>query len=362
MGRGALPVRKTLSRAPAALLALLLVACGSSDYQGPVSDHFDGARFFNPGESFDKSLSDLIRFWWEREPGLWVRDLNPSTREPPPVRVDNGALRVTFINHATVLIQADGVNILTDPIWSERASPVRWAGPRRFVAPGIAFESLPKIDAVLISHDHYDHLDLPTLLRLREHSDPTYVVGLGQGALLRKHGLQRIVELDWWQSWPMPNGCALSAAPSKHWTGRFGAQKNRSLWLSFVIVTGGGPVYFAGDTGYGPHFIQTREKFGAMRYAILPIGAYLPRWLTDYQHMDPTQAVQAHLDLDSAASMGVHFGTFELSDEGQHQPPLDLAKARDRQGLPEAAFRAPEFGAGYHVPPLESSTPRGCRP
>lgn len=340
------------------LLACAAGACADAGHEGAASDHFDGERFFNPGDAFDKNALDLIRYWWESEPGQWSRDLSTPPGPPPPATVAAGALRVTFINHASVLIQADGVNLLTDPIWSQRASPVSWAGPQRYVPPGIAFDDLPEIDAVLISHDHYDHLDLPTLIRLRERFDPVIVVGLGQSALLRRHGLINTVELDWWGGWKMPSGCTLWGAPSRHWTGRLTGGRNRSLWMSYVIETPGGPVYFAGDTGYGPHFAQTRQRYGAMRYALLPIGAYKPRWLTDYQHMDPAQALQAHVDLDAAASLAVHFGTFELSDDGQHEPPRDLAAALAARGMDAAAFHAPEFGGGYDVEPLIPSP--GC--
>lgn len=344
-----------------ALLVTVIAATAVQDaYDGPPSDHFDGERFFNPGLRFDKGFSDLWRYWKERQPGEWTRDLNAPPGARPPPSVDDGGLRATFIGHATVLIQVDGLNLLTDPIWSERASPVSFAGPRRYTPPGVAFEDLPKIDVVLISHDHYDHLDLPTLTRLRDDFDPVFIVGLSQAALLHDAGIARTMELDWRQSWNMPNGCKLWGAPSRHWTGRLATRRNLSLWMSYVIETRGGPVYFAGDTGYGAHFRATRAQFGPMRYAFLPIGAYQPRWLTAYQHMDPAEAVQAHLDLDAAASMGIHFGTFELSDDGQFEPVTDLARARKSKRVDEAAFRAPEFGGGYDVPGLKFHS--GCTP
>ncbi len=213
---------------------------------------------------------------------------------------------------------------------------------------------------MLISHDHYDHLDLPTLRRLRDQFDPVFVVGLGQAQPLHEQGIERTAELDWWQPWGMPNGCRLWGVQAKHWSGRTPLRRNRSLWMSFVIETDGGPVYFAGDTGYGEHFAKARAQFGPMRYALLPIGAYKPRWLTSYQHMDPVEAVQAHLDLGAAASMGVHFGTFELSDDGQFEPVTDLALAREAKGVSQTAFHAPEFGGGYDVPPLVAYP--GCLP
>lgn len=346
------------SRLLLALCVAGLAACAGPRYQGPVSGHFDGRRFHN-ATPFDKGWRDLLRYYRTREPGVWVRDMEIAPGPPPPQRVGPGELRVTVVNHATVLIQADGLNVLTDPIWSERASPVSWAGPRRFVPPGLRFEDLPPIDLVLISHNHFDHMDLPTLRRLEAAHRPLFVAGLGERRFLQRHGLKRVVELDWWQALPLPTGCTLWATPTQHWTGRGFGARNRSLWLGFVLGTRGGPVYFAGDTGYADHFRQTAARFGAMRLALLPIGAYEPRWLTAYQHMDPAEAVRAHQDLQARQSLAVHFGTFELSDEDQRQPPADLARARDAAGLPPDAFTAPAFGAGQDVPALPTVT-TGC--
>lgn len=341
-----------MKRRLAALLAgLVLAACATARYAGPVSDHFDGERFHN-AESFDKNFGDLIRYYWERSPGEWTRDLTTQPGPRPLATVGEGALRATVVNHATVLLQFDGLNVLTDPIWSARASPVSWAGPRRYVPPGLAFEDLPKIDAVLVSHNHYDHLDLPTLARLKAAHDPMFFVGLGESATLAREGITRVTELDWNTSAPLGNGRKVWGVPAVHWTGRGLAGRNRSLWLSFVIETAGGPVYFAGDTGAGPQFAAARERFGPMRLALLPIGAYEPRWLTAYQHLDPAQAVEAHRALAAEASLGIHFGTFELSDEGQHDPPRALAAAVAQQGVAPQRFIAPSFGHGYDFGPI----------
>ncbi len=317
-----------------------------ADYHGPVSDHYDGQRFHN-NPPFQKTALDLVRYFWQRKPGLWQRDLSIPPGPRPLARVGAGGLRATVVNHATVLLQADGLNLLTDPIWSDRASPVQWAGPRRFVPPGIRFADLPHIDAVLISHNHYDHLDLPTLKRLKAAHDPMFYVGLGEADTLRAVGISKITELDWWQSVTLANGHKLWGVPSVHWCGRGFTDRNQSLWLSFVIETAGGPVYFAGDTGMGPQFKAAHTRFGPMRLALLPIGAYEPRWLTAYQHMDPNEAVRAHLELAAAASLAVHFGTFELSDEGQAEPVAALARALAAAGLADTAFNAPHFGTGY---------------
>ncbi len=347
-------------RLPAALLvaSLALGACVTgSRWPGPVSDHFDGERFLTP-VPFELGKLALLRYWWQSEPGLWTRDLSLPPGPKPQATTAVGELRITLVNHATVLIQADGLNLLTDPIWSARASPVGWAGPQRFRPPAIRFEELPQIDVVLLSHNHYDHFDLPTLRRLAAQHQPLFLVPPGDGARLRDAGFGRVVELDWWQSQRLPNGCAITAAPTRHWSSRgLPGDRNRSFWLAYVIDTAGGPVYFAGDTGHGPQFAEVRRRVGAMRAALLPIGAYLPRWLTDYQHLDPVQAVQAHIALGAARSYGIHYGTFQLADEGQQQPVIDLAAAVAARGLPAAAFSAAEFGAANDVPPAVPSKP-----
>ena len=334
-------------------LALCLLGCTASPrWHGPPTAHFDGERFLT-AEPFDKGLLDLLRYYATREPGEWQR-LDRPPGPPPPARVANEALRLTVVNHATVLVQADGINLLTDPIWSERAGPVSWAGPRRHLPPGIAFDDLPAIDAVIISHNHYDHLDLPTLLRLQRHHDPLFVVGLGDGEILGDAGIRKICELDWWQTIRLPGGNRLVSIPVQHWSQRqlVPSDRNLSLWQGFVLETTGGPVYFAGDTGYGPHFSEARRRLGPMRAALLPIGAYEPRWLTEFQHMDPGQGVQAHQDLAAQQSIGIHWGTFELADESQFQPPRDLRIAVARAGLAADAFIAPRFGTAVTVPAL----------
>ncbi len=343
------------------MAAVLLAACVvAGRYRGPVSAHFDGRRFHDT-EELDVGLTDLIRFYFTRTPGVWKRDLSIRPGPRPLPSTQAGELRVTFVNHASVLVQADGLNLLTDPIWSDRASPVSWAGPRRFRPPAIAFDDLPPIDVVILSHNHYDHFDMPTLKRLQAAHDPWFIVPLGDAALLRDAGIAKRIEMDWNQSWTLPNGCTLRALPARHWSSRgVPGDRNLSLWLAYVIGTRGGPVYFAGDTGYGPHFAAAGKQFGPMRLALLPIGAYLPRWLTAYQHLDPGQAVQAHLDLRSQQSLGIHYGTFELADDGQTQPVDDLMLAMQAHNLDNARFTAAAFGSAVTVPPSAHST--GCPP
>ena len=331
---------------------LWLAGCSSHGWRGPVSGHFDGERFYNPGRPFDKTLGDLARYLVTREPGQW-QAIDPARGPAPPPDTRRGELRVTPINHASVLVQADGLNLLTDPIFSERASPLSWIGPARYRPPGIGFDDLPPIDVVIISHNHYDHLDLPTLRRLFERDDPLFVVPLGDYDIVAATGSRRIFQLDWWQSMPLPNGQRLWGTPCVHWSGRMPLlDRNKSLWLAYVIETDGGPVYFGGDTGFGPHFEQTQARFGDMRLALLPIGAYAPRWLVGYQHMDPSEAVKAHKALGARRSLGIHYGTFELSDVGQTQPLRDLAAAL-AHAAGDAAFMPARFGESVHIPTLQ---------
>lgn len=324
-------------------LAVALPAFFVPHYDGPVTNHFDGKRFTNlpASRSIDKSLLEVLRWYATRETGPWT-DRKDVFFYTPPNRVTEN-LRVTFVNHATVLIQVDGANILTDPIWSQRASPLRFLGPRRFRAPGIHFGSLPPIDVVLLSHNHYDHMDLPTLRRLASEHDPMFVVPLGNSHYLARKGIDRITEVDWWDTLDI-QGVAIHAVPAQHWSKRSLYDANRSLWSGYFIETSVGPVYFAGDTGMGPHFENIRTRLGPPRLALLPIGAYLPRWFMAPQHMDPTEAVTAHALLGATQSMAIHFGTFKLGDDGQNQPVTELGLALRAVEVPRQSFWIPGHG------------------
>ncbi|MEQ8822152.1 MAG: MBL fold metallo-hydrolase [Sumerlaeia bacterium] len=324
-------------------------------YQGPVTDHFDGKKFFNPGVDLDAERDG--GFWkWKLtgEPGEWddFRPAEPGAR--PPERAAPGDMRVTFIGHASVLLQIDGVNLLLDPIWSDRASPVGFAGPKRRRPPGLRFEDLPPIDAVLISHNHYDHLDLPTLERLAQAHDPLFVVPLGNDLLLAKHGLTKAKALDWDDAIEVAPGVTVTATQVQHWSARGLSDRYATLWCGFAIQgADAGTAYYAGDTGYGPFFADTAEKFGPIRLAILPIGAYLPQWFMAPSHQSPQEAVTAHHVLKAGKSLAVHFGTFRLADDGQDEPVEGLMEALAADDLigPED-FWILELGEGRDVPPL----------
>lgn len=320
-------------------------------YRGPLSDHFDGERFRNPGAPHtERSLGDVIGLVTAEGAVPWPEAVPLVPQPPPPAEVGRGALRVTFVNHATVLVQLDGVNILTDPIYSERASPLSMAGPRRVHPPGVALADLPRIHLVLISHSHYDHLDLPTLQALWARDQPRVVVGLGTGPIVRNAGVPKVRELDWWQGFRDPRGVRITSVPVQHFANRGLCDAGGQLWTGYVIEGAGGPVYFAGDTGDGPHFAAARARFGGFRLAILPIGAYQPEWFMAPIHIDPPAAVAAHQALGAQHSLGMHFGTFDLAFEGQDEPPRALAAARAAAGLSPEAFFVLAPGEGRDIP------------
>jgi L-ascorbate metabolism protein UlaG (beta-lactamase superfamily) len=328
------------------MLTLGVGACAAFDYSrryhdGPPTDHFDGTRVFNPGGPIGKGLLDVIQWRLETEPAEWPETVPLTSADKPPQRVEGTAIRASFVGHATVLIQTAGLNILTDPIWSERAFMVDWAGPRRVTPPGIAFEDLPPIDLVVVTHNHYDHLDLPTLLRLQQAHDPIVVVALGNDAvLLGAAPSLKVRTLDWWESVDLGAGRRVHAVPVYHWSRRTAFDRNKALWSGFVIETRGGNVYVAGDTGFwdGAYFREAAERFGAMRLAVLPVGAYEPRWFMKDQHVNPAEAVQVHRLLKARTSLGVHLRTFQLTDEAITQPELELAAALREQGVPPERF------------------------
>jgi L-ascorbate metabolism protein UlaG (beta-lactamase superfamily) len=285
--------------------------------------HFDGKRFYNPDAPQVRGFLDLLRWKLTSRPEPWpgfVADVEPSI---PPASVEGRGLRATLVNHSTVLLQQRGVNILTDPIWSERASPVSWVGPRRRRKPGVSWEDLPPIDLVLISHNHYDHLDLPTLHQLAARGDSTFVVPVGVGQLLRSEKIGPVHELDWGESSPFP-GFTIHCVPAMHFSSRGIFDRNKTLWCGYMIECPERLVYFAGDTGFGAHFAQIREMFGSPHLALLPIGAYEPRWFMSAVHMAPDEAVKAHGILGAKTSIAIHHGTFQLTDEGIDTPAKQL--------------------------------------
>ncbi len=243
-------------------------------------------------------------------------------------KVNRGEISITFINHATLLVRSFDTAVLTDPVWSTKVGPFPWAGPKRAVEPGIAMSRLPHVDAVVISHNHYDHLDLPTLIQLKEHSNPVFVVPLGNAGVIREHVSENVIELDWWASYKVGEGSSILLTPSRHNSGRGLFDRDESLWGSYAIFLGGkNYVYFAGDTAYSSHFSEIYRRLGNPTIALLPIGAYEPNERMREFHMNPKEAVQAHIDLKSRTSVAMHFGAFNLTAEAIDAPARDLKQA-----------------------------------
>jgi L-ascorbate metabolism protein UlaG (beta-lactamase superfamily) len=315
---------------------------GNRYYTGPVSDHFDGERFFNPGGAPLPGTLDLLRWQFGERRAAWPEHYPAPPLDRPPVRVDGGGLRVSCIGHASFLIQTGGVNLVVDPVWAERASPVGFAGPRRVNAPGIAFESLPPIDVVLVTHNHYDHLDVSTLARLTATHRPRVVAPLGNDVIIR--GAVPDVQVDardWFEHVDVAAGVRVHLAPTQHWSARSMFDRRHALWTSFVIESPAGKVYAVGDSGLGTGrtFTQVRERHGTIRLALLPIGAYEPRWFMREQHMNPDDAVQALQLCGAQEALGHHWGTFQLTNEPIEAPPRHLADALAHHGVDPRRFR-----------------------
>lgn len=320
----------TIIFAVLALGLIIIVGLGwyfsAPAYEGPVSDHFDGKRFHNK-TTRPNGFGNFLKWMVSRKPGTWSELRENKAYPSPEARVQGERYRVTFINHATFLIQIDGLNILTDPIWSERCSPVSFFGPKRVRAPGVAFDDLPRIDVVLISHNHYDHLDLDTLKKLWLRDKPRIIAGLGNEAFLKKHGIASN-DLDWWEELSLGSGRKLYAVPAQHFSNRGLNDRNKTLWIGFVIEAPGAKIYFAGDTGFGEHFQNIRDRFGPIDLALLPIGAFIPTWFMHFVHISPEEALKAAAILEAQQSIGMHFGTFRLADDAEDEPLRELARAK----------------------------------
>jgi L-ascorbate metabolism protein UlaG (beta-lactamase superfamily) len=308
----------------------------------PASDHFDGERFFNPHVAHARPAGDFRRWQRTRQKTPWPRQVADPPQSPPG-RAAHDKIAVTFIGHSTFLVQIGGISVLTDPIWSERCSPVSFAGPRRARPPGQTLDALPGVDLLLVSHNHYDHMDLPTLRQVRQRWTPRVATGLRNARHLAKAGIHSAVELDWWQTTELA-GARVTYVPAQHFSARGLYDRNRCLWGGFVVETGGAVVYFAGDSGYCPHFAEIGRRFPRIDLALLPIGAYEPRWFMQRHHVDPEEAVRAFLDLRARRGIGMHFGTFQLTDEAIDAPVLALREARTRLGVAEHAFDVLGFG------------------
>jgi len=313
-----------------------LVSCTSSPYE--KSEHYDGKKFFNPGVQVNKGLLQVLKWQLQGRKEAWPDWIDDNLKPRLATQISNTEVSLTYVNHATHLIQVAGLNVLTDPMFSKRASPLSWLGPRRHRAPGIAFQELPRIHVVLISHNHYDHMDLPTIRDLANQHDPLFVTPLGNGKYLQRAGAKTIVELDWWQKTELPSGGILHLAQVQHWSSRSLFDTNEALWGGFVLQVNGLNIYFGGDSGYGPHYIETKNRYGPMDVSILPIGSYEPRWFMKEQHMNPEEGIQAHRDLQSRFSIGTHVGTFDLANDGVDRPIQEFKMGLAKAGIQESEF------------------------
>ncbi len=334
---------------PYTILVLLFFSYGCSHHKGPVTDHFDGTQFYMEGASH--SMSDMVKWLWQMETVAWPEWINDPEQQPPVERAAQGELIVTYINHATTLIQIDGMNILTDPIWSLKAGPFSLFGPKRIRNPGVSLEKLPKIDLILISHDHWDHLDIKSIQQIYQRDTPLILTGLGTDAILKASQINKVKELDWWQRYQdESNNISVIFVPALHSSGRWPLRQNRTLWGGFVIQSPGGSVYFAGDTGYGEFIQKISDRFDRVRLAILPIGSYEKRWFMKNQHMNPEDAANAHLALNATQSIGMHYATFsEHPEQAVDAHETDLKIALKKYSIPSSKFKILKFGQGLVV-------------
>jgi L-ascorbate metabolism protein UlaG (beta-lactamase superfamily) len=307
-----------------------------SYYTGPISDHFDGKQFYHPGiPPTDKGLFDILRWHLFGKRSPWPKSVPATSGLKPQSQVDG--LRITCIGHASLLVQTAGINILVDPIWSQVASPIR-IGPRRRNPPAVALPDLPPIHAVLVTHNHYDHMDTATIAAIHARHKPAVISPLGNDTVIHKDAPHVPVQTgDWWQSFPISPDVRATLVPAYHWSARKLGDRRQALWCGFILDTPSGRVYCAGDTAYqdGKIFAEIRNRCGSPLVAILPIGAYAPRWFMSTQHTDPAEAVQIARDMGAEHLLGIHWGTFQLTDEPWDEPPRLLEDAiRLRPGTP----------------------------
>lgn len=320
-------------------------------YSGPESHNFDGTRFFLKGHSIDTSRMDLLKWRFAGDKAKWPDQFPSPHNDIPPARVTDGT-RISYVGHASVLIQTHGVNILVDPVWSDRASPFQWAGPKRVNAPGVDFNKLPPIDVVLVSHNHYDHLDLATLKRLSTNPKTRFLAPLANDAIIQGHDPAiRTQTFDWGAREEIGPGVAVHFEPAYHWSVRGLFDRRMALWCAFVIETPSGRIYHIADTAYadGELFRQMRLKHGQFSFAILPIGAYAPRWFMKKNHINPDEAVAIMQETGAREAMAHHWGTFQLTDEPVDEPPQLLARALEREKVETKRFRVVRPGESIEI-------------
>ncbi len=331
------------------LFFLLIIFVGwylsEPGYHGPKSDHFSGRKFFLPQGHKINGYKEIIKLMWTMRPPFWIKNYESYAHNEQITRLPKETNRIYHINHSSFLIQMNGLNILIDPVWSEYCSPVPFAGPQRQRPPGIPFDFLPPIDLVLISHNHYDHLDIPTIKRLIEEYDPTIIVPLGVSRMKALRNHSKIQEIDWHES-QRYGDLIITGTPAIHYGARGMFDRAKTLWCGFLIK-GNKTVYYTGDTAYESQIFKSIGQQIKIDLALIPIGAYLPRWFMKLVHINPEEAVQIHKDLNSPQSMACHFGTFPLAGDGQGQAEGDLRKALVKHGIQASNFVIPDEGIPY---------------
>lgn len=339
------------------LSTILIMSCSVNPHYDPMKPHHTKSGFRNIYHDDDKGFLDFVKWRWEKLfkdiPGIEAYHFQIDTKNHEILKTNTEKSTLTWIGHATFLIQFFGMNILTDPQFSDRASPVSWAGPKRVVPPGLPIDELPDIDAVIISHDHYDSLDLASVIALSKHNinrPLTFIVPLGMKAWFDELDLEsiRVVELDWTESYTIGD-LKFTAEPVQHWSKRTLIDTNKRLWAAWVIESKGKRIFFTGDTGYAKHFKDIGEKYKNFQLSLIPIGAYEPRWFMKSHHVNPDEAVQIHKDINSEYSVAMHWGTFILTDEPLDEPPAKLEEALNKNNINESKFEVYRHGETRYI-------------
>ncbi len=333
-------------------IAFLTLCASCSSQKNYEVDYFKDGVFLNAKKR--KVKRNFFSYLWMRmqtKSAQWPEEVALQASIPRP-KDRSEKLKIHYINHSTFLVQVDNLNILTDPIFSRRASPVSWAGPKRVIAPGLQLEQVPKIDLVVISHDHYDHLDLPSLKKIHTRDRPQIFLGLGAGHVLE--GLN-FKEMKWWES-ASYKGLEIVFTPAQHFSGRTLFDRNSTLWGSFIIKSKSVAFYFGGDTGYSDHFKHIAARYPKIDFALLPVGAYAPRKFMQYNHMNPEDALRAHDELNSPFSLGMHWGTFKLTIEPREEPRERILKSGVKN------FLVPENGDCFEKAQAPEQGLAKCRP